>query len=39
VRNREDDSVAWRVSWDALARFDHYRGEDAQSLEDYALAP
>jgi general secretion pathway protein H len=28
VRNRDDDSVAWRVSWDALARFDHYRGEE-----------
>lgn len=38
VRNREDDSVAWRVSWDALARFDHYRGEESESLEDYALA-
>jgi len=38
LRSRDADALEWRLSWDALARFEQYRGTDQESLEDYALA-
>lgn len=38
LRDGDDDSVRWRVSWDALARFEQFPGDEPERFGDYATA-
>lgn len=39
VRQRDDDTLLWRLRWDALGRFEQFRGNNAESVNDYAVSP
>lgn len=38
IRDRDDDVLLWRLSWDALGRFEQFRGEDDDAVGEYAAA-
>lgn len=39
IRSRDDDQLLWRLSWDALGRFEQFRGNNDETVDDYARAP
>ncbi|WOJ94912.1 type II secretion system protein [Congregibacter variabilis] len=38
IRNRDDDVLLWRLSWDALGRFRQFRGDNDETVDEYAVA-
>lgn len=38
IRNRDDDVLLWRLSWDALGRFEQFRGDNDETVGEYAAA-
>jgi len=38
IRNRDDDALLWRLTWDALGRFEQFRGDNQDTVGEYARA-